>query len=736
MAAGTAAAAAASSMSPRAGSATRAAHGTGERSALPRYVRAREARGKGRGGTGMRSAQELASACTGAAVEEVELLRVVEANARDGMGGSRGESSSAPPPPPRSRVLRQGGLEEEYAKNSPSPLGFAPRLIRHDRLTSYELASTSRPLAPEMGEPLCIITKKAMSKKNRAYTGGNQGRSSSALLPQSRFWQGMCEEAKKVLGIAKYSSSPSRLAARILCDKQVLPESAGTSRPVLEFVDESYQQWLCSQKSTSLVADVIAAVYHDQSVLSPSASTGTLSCLLVPSEEKIQAILGNLGKSVLCTEALHQIRILCDSSKGAQSFLNKCPDMIQVLIDLTTEWKSIWTWALEEERLSIVLSLSIHRPNRERIAAQKKLPCFLKQTVEVAIESGASAAASLVKVASIVSILSEFDMFRKSVLDIGVVTLLCNLLNFENDAVRKEAAIAVLALCGYIGNNMVTDDVLLLLDYLPKGPRVLEVICNQTVVEQLVNIVMAEHESGLVTSQGIYSALSLILVITQNDVSKMKVEHMENFMKWLRELSSNELPMQTMFQLIEIISLLSQRLYSHKPKEFVVKWRDDDDQIWYPLYAEVTIGRPISTSKVARRREWTDIKIVEASQSSRENADKSSSFVTGIKTTYKGKIHTSNCTGLPWTAMVPKLLRCPLSGKIMQYPVIIATGQSVAAIPNFPNPHRRRPGAAFPVIRPPRLHRRRPGTVAHHASIAGILAPSPAAPPPFPSSAH
>uniref|UniRef100_A0A0D9YSH9 Uncharacterized protein n=1 Tax=Oryza glumipatula TaxID=40148 RepID=A0A0D9YSH9_9ORYZ len=610
MAAGTAAAAAASSMSPRAGSATRAAHGTGERSALPRYVRAREARGKGRGGTGMRSAQELASACTGAAVEEVELLRVVEANARDSMGGSRGESSSAPPPPPRSRVLRQGGLEEEYAKNSPSPLGFAPRLIRHDRQTSYELASTSRPPAPEMGEPLRIITKKAMSKKNRAYTGGNQGRSSSALLPQSRFWQGMCEEAKKVLGIAKYSSSPSRLAARILCDKQVLPESAGTSRPVLEFVDESYQQWLCSQKSTSLVADVIAAVYHDQSVLSPSASTGTLSSLLVPSEEKIQAILGNLGKSVLCTEALHQIRILCDSSKGAQSFLNKCPDMIQVLVDLTTEWKSIWTWALEEERLSIVLSLSIHRPNRERIAAQKKMPCFLKQTVEVAIESGASAAASLVKVASIVSILSEFDIFRKSVLDIGVVTLLCNLLNFENDAVRKEAAIAVLALCGYIGNNMVTDDVLLLLDYLPKGPCVLEVICNQTVVEQLVNIVMAEHESGLVTSQGIYSALSLILVITQNDVSKMKVEHMENFMKWLRELSSNELPMQTMFQLIEIISLLSQRLYSHKPKEFVVKWRDDDDQIWYPLYAEVTIGRPISTSKVARRREWTDIRIV------------------------------------------------------------------------------------------------------------------------------
>lgn len=112
--------------------------------------------GKGRGGTGMRSAQELASACTGAAVEEVELLRVVEANARDGMGGSRGESSSAPPPPPRSRVLRQGGLEEEYAKNSPSPLGFAPRLIRHDRQTSYELASTSRPPAPEVSA-LCVL---------------------------------------------------------------------------------------------------------------------------------------------------------------------------------------------------------------------------------------------------------------------------------------------------------------------------------------------------------------------------------------------------------------------------------------------------------------------------------------------------------------------------------------------------------------------------------------------------
>ncbi len=98
--------------------------------------------------------------------------------------------------------------------------------------------ASCKTVAPhQMGEPLRIITKKAMSEKNRAYTGGNQGRSSSALLPQSRFWQGMCEEAKKVLGIAKYSSSPSRLAARILCDKQVLPESAGTSRPVLEVSD-------------------------------------------------------------------------------------------------------------------------------------------------------------------------------------------------------------------------------------------------------------------------------------------------------------------------------------------------------------------------------------------------------------------------------------------------------------------------------------------------------------------
>uniref|UniRef100_A0A0E0JZZ9 Uncharacterized protein n=1 Tax=Oryza punctata TaxID=4537 RepID=A0A0E0JZZ9_ORYPU len=514
--------------------------------------------GRGRGGTGMRwataPAQELASARTCAAVEQVEPLRVVEANARDGMGGSRGESSSAPPLP-RSRVLRQGELEEDkkvlaIAKNSPSPLGFAPRITRHDRQRSYDVASTSRP-APEMGEPLHIITKKAMSNKNRAYTGGNQGRSSSDLLPQSRFWQGMREEAKKVLGIAKNSSS--RLAARILCDKQALPESAGTSRPAPE-------QWLCSQKSTSLVADVMAAVCLDQSVLSPCASTGTLSFLLVTSEGHVQDILGNLsGKAVFQTEDLHHIRILSDSTKGARSFLNKCPDMIS-----------------DEERLSIILSLSIHRPNREKIAVQNNLPGFLKQIVEEAIKIGnASAAASLVKVASIVAILSAFDMFRKSVLIIGVVTLLCNLLNFENAAVRKEAAIAVLALCAYIGNIMVNDDVLLLLDYLPKGPCVLEVICNQAVVEQLVNIVMAEHESGLVTSQGIYSALPLILIITQNDV-----EHMENFMKRLRELSSNELPMQTMFQLNEIISLLSQRLYSHKPKEFVVKWRDDDRREW------------------------------------------------------------------------------------------------------------------------------------------------------------
>lgn len=77
-------------------------------------------------------------------------------------------------------------------------------------------------------------------------------------------------------------------------------------------------------------------------------------------------------------EALHLIQLLSKTSKGVQPCLDKWPDLIPVVIDLKKKWKSTWTRDLEEERLTVILKLSMHRPNREILAGQNKLPGVLK----------------------------------------------------------------------------------------------------------------------------------------------------------------------------------------------------------------------------------------------------------------------------------------------------------------------------------------------------------------------
>ena len=75
---------------------------------------------------------------------------------------------------------------------------------------------------------------------------------------------------------------------------------------------------------------------------------------------------------------------------------------------------------------------------------------------------------------------------------------------------------------------MVIDDVLILLDSLPKGPHVLDMICDHAA--GLVNIIMIEHTGGFLTSRGVSSAISLIESIVRNDVGKMKmVKNFEGF---------------------------------------------------------------------------------------------------------------------------------------------------------------------------------------------------------------
>ena len=264
------------------------------------------------------------------------------------------------------------------------------------------------------------------------------------------------------------------------------------------------------------------------------------------------------------------IHLMSKASKGVHPCLDKWPDLVPVLLRLRKKWKSSWERDVEEERISVFLNLSMHKPNREILAERNKLPAVLMKVVEKADKLGSSASV-LAMVASTVAILSEFDVFRKRLLDTGGMKMLSGLLKIEDAVLRKETATAILALCTdeeakslavdydvpdmLLECFMATDEFLLLIDRLPKSPDVLDRICDHAV--ELVNIIIGEHASGMVTAQGTHSAISLIFIIAQRDVSKLKVKNMEDFKERLKELSSKRIPMQTMFQVEGIIKTLS-----------------------------------------------------------------------------------------------------------------------------------------------------------------------------------
>uniref|UniRef100_A0ACD5Z0S5 Uncharacterized protein n=1 Tax=Avena sativa TaxID=4498 RepID=A0ACD5Z0S5_AVESA len=276
-------------------------------------------------------------------------------------------------------------------------------------------------------------------------------------------------------------------------------------------VDQSYQQWFPSQKNicpvtrqslphsitvpNHLLRDMIAAWCLDHSDCPPSTTADTVPPPLIPpSEEQIQDILDKFsGHSGLQKEALHLIHQMSKTSKGVHPCLDKWPGLVPVLIDLKKKWKSTWTGDAEEKRISLYLNLSMHRPNREILAGQNKLPAVLIKVVEKAERLGGSASL-FAMVASTVAILSEFDVFRKRLLDTGGMKMLTDLLKIEDVVVRKESAAAILALCKDEEANssaidydvpdmllecfLVTDEYLLLLDCLPKSQDVLDRICG------------------------------------------------------------------------------------------------------------------------------------------------------------------------------------------------------------------------------------------------------------------
>uniref|UniRef100_A0A0D9VG32 RING-type E3 ubiquitin transferase n=1 Tax=Leersia perrieri TaxID=77586 RepID=A0A0D9VG32_9ORYZ len=315
-----------------------------------------------------------------------------------------------------------------------------------------------------------------------------------------------------------------------------------------------------------LLQDMISAWCLDHSDLSPCTTSDKPS---IPLEQQIQGVLEKFsGDSASQREALNLIQLLSKTTNGVQPCLAKHPDLITVLINLKKKYKSSWTRALEEDRLSIILNLTMHRQNRKILAEQSELPGALKKIAKKAGNLG-ERASSLAKVASIVAVLSESGMFRKRMLDARGMKMLRDMLKIKKDTVvTTKAATAILALCAddegkksakhydvpetLLECHMFTDEILLLLERQPKAKK----ICDQAL--KLVNIVMAEHESGAVTSKGIHSAISLIHGIVERDVGKMRVvKNMEDFKERLHQLSSDRMPMETIFKVEEITSILS-----------------------------------------------------------------------------------------------------------------------------------------------------------------------------------
>jgi hypothetical protein len=303
---------------------------------------------------------------------------------------------------------------------------------------------------------------------------------------------------------------------------------------------------------------------------SPASTADKLSIPVAPSEGQIQDILQKFsGHPVMQEEALHEIQLLSKISKGEQPCLQRWPGLLRELIDLQKNWKSTWKPNLEEERLGVILNLSVHRPNSEILARENRLPVALKEIVTRIHKKHGNPASALAKVASIVAILSEFDLFRKGILDIGGMEMLRDLLKIEDAVLRKEAVTAIRGLCTdeegktsaqscnvsdvLLECFAVSDEVLLLLDCLPKDPCVVDKMSEKAV--DLVNIITAGQGTGPVTPEVTCSAISLVHDIVQRDALKMaQVKNLKYFKEQLMELSSGRLPMQTMLQVDTIIN--------------------------------------------------------------------------------------------------------------------------------------------------------------------------------------
>ncbi|CAO2045812.1 unnamed protein product [Urochloa humidicola] len=490
-------------------------------------------------------------------------------------------SSSTQRSPPRSppRGQPRGLVSFDVAGTSGSaPAGPARTGSEEEATREQDQAALTRPgYGAMMRSALANIQEDAEGQEQASFAKMEEAMTG---LMQLTYGKGMPPNPPEL---------PREFATRWTHDDDDLSQSGVMEDPVIlasgYSVDQSYYQWyyplnkVCpvtkkplSHSSTApnhLLEDMIAAWCLDHMIHSPARTADKLSLPVAPSDEQIQDILQKFSEhSVIQEEALHEIQLLSKISKGEQPCLQKWPELLQELIDLQTNWKSTWKVNHEEERLGVVLNLSVHRPNREILARENRLPVALKNIVAKLHKKG-SPASALAKVASIVATLSEFDMFRKGILDVGGMEMLRDLLKIEDAAVRKEAVTAIRGLCAdeegktnaqsynvaqvLLECLTVSDEVLLLLDCLPKDHSVVDKMSKKAV--ELVNIIMAEQGTGLVSPEVTYSAISLLHDIVQRNAHKLEqVNNLESFKERLMELASRRLPMQTMLQLGTIIN--------------------------------------------------------------------------------------------------------------------------------------------------------------------------------------
>lgn len=313
-----------------------------------------------------------------------------------------------------------------------------------------------------------------------------------------------------------------------------------------------------------LLRDVITAWCLDHSI--PHASSISIAFDEVPpSAEEMPLLLEKLSMhSVEQQEALYRIELLSASSKGVQSCLEQWQDLLPKLIELHQKWKATWTRELEEQRLTIMLNLSLHRPNREILAKQVQLPDALKKSIERAKKLG-SPLATMAKVSSLIAVLSEFDAFRSKLVEVGGISMVRRLFDTKDALVRNEASAAILALCTgditsaitkpkhvyafleSLSDGVITDNCLLLLERTSHIGLVLDWVASSLA---LIMKVITQHGLGHVTSEGIKTAVCLIYNAVKNDAHSLKSSaNLEDFVEALRNLETEEMPPEFSFQI-------------------------------------------------------------------------------------------------------------------------------------------------------------------------------------------